>query len=369
MRKIDVASVVCLGILMAACSSAPQGNSTPTVEAIVATNTYAPTITLTASVTLVQQPVQQVAVNSPTPTSTPAPPTETPLPSPTPGPYEYTVKANDTLGYIIAQFGYTDLSTGPGSIIDQVVRMNDSIQSADVLPGPGTVILIPRQTATPTPENVETATAVQATAVANLPNIPTSSTISQYIVQPGDTIVGIAELYNTTLGILAALNPDLPGWFTCNLEIPSGGPNCNVILRVGQAINVPAPTPTPTLSPTPSGNETATPTATFVAPVVIFPPEGASAGAGVFSLQWVGVGVLDADEAYLIQLTDLTANKIVLQAVTRDTSYPLPDSLIPTDGQPHNFSWTVYVAKPNADKVYGRVGGDPPEHTFTWASK
>jgi LysM repeat protein len=371
MRKLYAVGVVCLGFLMAACSSAPQSNATPTVEAIVAKNTAAPTITVTASLTLVQQPVEQVAVSSPTPTPTPAPPTETPLPSPTPGPYEYTIQANDTLGFIVTHFGYKDLSTGPGSIIDQVVRMNDSIQSADVLPGPGTVILIPRQTATPTPENVETATAVQATSVANSPNIPTISNVGQYIVQPGDTIVGIAELYSTTLGVLFALNPDpaLPGAYSCNPEIPSGGENCNVRLTVGQAINVPAPTPTPTLSPTPSGNETATPTATFVAPMVIFPPEGASAGAGVFNLQWVGVGVLDADEAYLIQVTDLTANKIVLQAVTRDTSYPLPDSLIPTDGQPHNFSWIVYVAKPNADKVYGRVGGAPPEHTFTWASK
>lgn len=112
-----------------------------------------------------------------------------------------------------------------------------------------------------------------------------------YIVQPGDTIVGIAELYSTTIAILVQLNPDLPGRTTCDFEIPSGGPNCNITLNVGQEIIVPAPTPTPTLSPTPSGNETATPTATFVAPVVIFPPEGAAAGAGVFSLQWVGVGV------------------------------------------------------------------------------
>jgi len=354
---------------MASCSSAPQGNVTPTVEAIVSTSTAIPTITLTASLTLVQEPVQQVAVSSPTPTATAAPPTETYTPSPTPGPYEYTVQANDTLGYIIGTFGYRDLSTGPGSIIDQVVRMNDSIQSADILPGPGTVILIPRQTSTPTPENAETSVAVEATNVASSPNIPEFSSKDQYIVQPDDTIVGIAENYGTTLGVLFALNPDLPGIFSCNPEIPSGGPDCNVTLKIGQAIIVPAPTPTPTLSPTPSGDETATPTATFVAPTVIFPPEGAEAGAGVFSLQWVGVGVLEPDEVYLIQLTDLTANKIVLQAITRDTSYALSDSLIPTDGQTHSFSWMVWVAKPNADKVYGRVGGAPPEHTFTWASK
>ncbi len=368
MRNLCLMGLICGGLLMVGCSSAPQAGVTPTVEAIVATSTELPTLTLTASPTQIQEPVQQIAVSTSTPTATAAPPSETYTPSPTPGPYEYTIQANDTLGFIIAQFGYKDLSTAPGHIIDQVVRLNDTIQSADVLPGPGTVILIPRQTATPLPENTETAVAIEATA-ANVPNIPTASSVSDYIVQSGDTIVGIAQNYNTTLGILFALNPDLPGIFSCNPEIPSGGPDCNVTLKLGEAIKVPAPTPTPTLSPTPSGSETATPTATFVAPVVIFPPEGASAGAGVFSLQWVGVGVLNPDEAYLIELTDVTANKIVLQAVTRNTSYPLPDSLIPTDGQTHSFSWMVYVAKPNADRVYGRVGGAPPTHTFSWASK
>lgn len=367
MRNLRLKGLICVGLLMVGCSSAPQGGVTPTVEAIVATSTPVPTITLTPSPTLVQEPVQQVDVGTSTPTETAAPPTETPIPSPTPGPYEYTIKTNDTLGYIIAQFGYDDLSTAPGHIIDQVVRLNDTIQSADILPGPGTVILIPRQTATPLPENTETAVAIEATA-AIAPNIPTASSIIQYVVQEGDTVVSIAQTYNITLAQIAVLNQDLE-ISSCNFEIPSGGEGCNIPIKVGQTLNLPAPTPTPTLSPTPSGNETATPTATFIAPVVIFPPDGAAAGAGVFSLQWVGVGVLEPDEAYLIEVTDVTANNIVLRAVTRNTSYPLPDSLIPTDGQTHSFSWVVYVAKPNADKVYSRVGGAASEHLFTWASK
>jgi hypothetical protein len=367
MRNLRLTGLVCIGLLMVGCSSAPQGGVTPTVEAIVATSTEVPTITLTASPSLVQEPIQQIEVGTSTPTATAAPPTDTPIPSPTPGPYEYTIKEQDTLGYIIGQFGYDDLSTAPGHIIDQIVRLNDTIQSADILPGPGTVILVPRQTATPLPENTETAVAIEATA-ANAPNIPTASSFTQYVVKEGDTIVGIAQDNNLTIAQIAVLNQGLE-ISSCNFEIPSGGENCNIQIKVGESLMLPAPTPTPTLSPTPSGNETATPTATFVAPMVIFPPEGALAGAGVFSLQWVGVGVLGPDEAYLIEVTDVTANNIVLRAVTRDTSYTLPDSLIPTDGQTHSLSWTVYVAKPNADKVYGRVGGNPPIHTFSWASK
>ncbi len=368
MRNLRPVGLICVCVLMVGCSSAPQGGVTPTVEAIIATSTEIPTITLTASPSLVQEPVQQVAVGSSTPTETAAPPTETLTPSPTPGPYEYTIQANDTLGFIIQQFGYTDFSRDPGHIMDQVVRLNDTVQSMDVMPGQGTVILIPRQTATSLPENTETAEAIEATA-ASAPNIPTASSVMQYIVQPGDTIVGIAQNFNITIAQIVVLNPQLEGVESCNFEIPSGGEGCNIQINVGDSLNLPAPTPTPTLSPTPSGNETATPTATFVAPVVIFPPDGAAAGAGVFSLQWVGVGVLESDEAYLIEITDVTANAIVLRAVTRNTSYPLPDSLIPTDGQTHSMSWMVWVAKPNADKVYGRVGGAPPEHLFTWASK
>lgn len=368
MRYLRALSIIGAGIAMAACSSAPQGGVTPTVEAIVSTSTPVATLTLPPSLTPIQQTVEQVAVNTLTSTPTAEPPTETPFPSPTPGPYEYTIQPNDTLGFIVAQFGYTDLSIGPGSIIDAVVRLNDSIQSADILPGPGTVILIPRQTATPTPENVETEVAVEATSAANVSNIPEFESIDEYVVQPDDTLVAIAQIYNTTLGVLFALNPELDP-FSCNPEIPSGGPNCNVPITVGQIIKIPAPTPTPTLSPTPSGNETATPTATFAAPVVIFPPENASAGAGVFSLQWVSVGLLQPDEVYLVQVTDVTLNKIVLQAATRNTSFELPESLIPTDGQPHTFSWMVWVAKPNADRVYGRVGGAAVEHTFTWQSR
>ncbi len=368
MRYLRVLSIVGMGIAMAACSSAPQGGVTPTVEAIISTSTPAETLTLVPSQTLIVPTVEQVAVNSLTPTATAEPPTLTPLPSPTSGPYEYTIQAGDTLGYIVATFGYTDLNIGPGSIIDAVVRLNDTIQSADILPGPGTVILIPRQTATPTPENIETAVAVEATSAANVPNIPQIENLNEYVVQEGDTIVEIAQIYNTTLGVLFALNPELD-IFSCNPEIPSGGPNCNVSINVGEIIQVPAPTPTPTLSPTPSGNETATPTSTFAAPVVIFPPENALVGAGVFSLQWVGVGVLLADEVYLIEVKDITLNTIALQAATRNTSFALPESLIPTDGQPHTFSWSVWVAKPNADRVYGRVGGVAVEHTFTWQSR
>lgn len=335
------------------------GGATPTVQAIIASNTPEPTLTLPASATLPAQP--QIA--SATPSPSPLPPSETPTPSDTPGPYEHIMAQNETLGYIVQLYGYTDLSVGTGSIIDQVVALNENIPNADILPGAGSLILIPRQTVTPTPANVETAVGGEGPVVT----LPANSSVIQYIVQDGDNLLKIIEDYKITLEIISQMNPDL-NIFGCDLSNPSGGPNCIVPLSVGQAINVPAPTPTPTLSPTPSGSETPTVTPTFAPPIAVFPPEGAIAPPGVFRLQWVSAGILGDNEVYLVQITDQT-NAASFAGVTKETSLQIPDSLIPTDGQAHTVNWTVAVARPNQSGVYSIISGPPPTHSFTWQSR
>lgn len=364
MRMISILS--CAILTLSACGSPTQQIiiSTPTIEF-----SPAATRTLIMPTPTIEPTKVAIIVESPIPSATPAPPTLTLTASNTPGPYEYTVQQGDTLGYIIQQFNYSDLSTAPGSIISQIVQLN-GLFSADILPAPGTVILIPRQTATPTPQNEATALTVDATNTASAPNtlLSNDTLLTQYIVQEGDTLVSIGQDYETTLRMLALLNPDLD-IFSCNLEIPSGGPNCNVPLQVGQAINVPAPTPTPTLSPTPSGNETSTPRPTFAAPMLISPPNGATAPAGVFSLQWGSVGVLEKDEFYLVQVIDSLSGANVFQQVTKDSSIQLPDSLIPTDGQPHVYLWGVWIAKANTNGIYEGIGSAPEQRTFTWQSR
>ena len=371
-KLLSLISTGAMLFALAACnfSTAPQGGATPTIQAVPVTNTPEGqvTLTVTSAPTLTLDLPQ---VESPTPTETPAPPTVTPTATDTPGPYEHTIASGETLGYIIQQYGYTDLSTAPGSIIAEVVAMNDNIPSADILPGAGSVILIPRQTATPTPGSTEAAVVMQATNAAEVPNVQFSANTSfiEYTVQEGDTIISIAGEYNLTLEQIAVLNPEL-NVFGCNFEIPSGGPNCNIPLQVGQILKLPAPTPTPTLSPTPSGNETPTPTPTYAAPILVYPPQGAVAQPGVFTLQWVGVGVLQANEVYLVEVVDTTAaNAPTYRQITRNTSLPLPDSLIPSDGQIHTFNWTVRVAAPNDQGVYRTIGGTAEVRTFQWQSR
>src|SRR5215813_8608723 len=102
-------------LVLAGCNFnlSPQGEATPTIQPIVASDTPPPTVTLT----LIPTSQVQLQVESPTPTITSAPPTETPTASDTPGPYQYVIKQGDTLITIVQQFHYTELSIGKGGII------------------------------------------------------------------------------------------------------------------------------------------------------------------------------------------------------------------------------------------------------------
>jgi len=361
MRVLRWPGLAALTLMMTACNFA-QGNVSPTVGFIELSPL--PSATVTPSLTAMQAEVQVI----PTATETAAPPTLPPVPTATLGPYEYTIQAGDTLGYIVQLFGYRDFG-----VFDEVVRINDNISNVDALPGEGAGILIPRQSATPTPADFTPAPDLsEALGVGLAPTsqdtgLNVDAPIIEHSVTEGQTIVDIAVLYNTTLEVLAVLNPDI-SFDGCNFEIQSGGPNCAPILQVGQIVRVPAPTPTPTLSPTPSGSETPTPTPTYAPPIVISPPRDAIVPAGVFRLEWVSVGVLQPQEVYLVQVTD-TVTGTVFNDITRATTLLLPESLVPNDGSPHRMQWTVTVAKPNADGVYEILGGTPEVRAFTWQSR
>jgi hypothetical protein len=260
-------------------------------------------------------------------------------------------------------YGYTDFG-----VIPEVMRLNN-MASPDALIA-GNTILIPRQTATPVPAGLELTQSADATlgfASTAGARLPMNTNIACYNVQEGDTIVGIALDYNTTLEIISQLNPNL-GWYGCNFSNYSGGPDCKPSIKPGDCIKVPAPTATPTLSPTPSGSETATLTPTYPAPMVVFPPEGGIAPASPIRLQWVSVGVLGEHEFYLVQLTD-TTNGAQFNQVTQNTFMDLPASLIPLDGKTHNITWSVNVAVPNEQGVYRVVSGGAPQRTFQWQSR
>ncbi len=259
-----IAVLVGLTASLTACNFNPEV-ATPTAEGIdVPVNpqpevTLSPTaLTPTVTLTPTFPPTVEVALlESPLPSGTPPPASSTPSPTATLGPYEHVIQAGDTLFAIIQQDGYFDFQ-----VVPDIERLNPSIPDLNNLPV-GRTLLIPRQTPTPTPVGMEMTAVIQATlGITPVKAVPDNAPIECYTVVEGDDLVSIAENFNTTLEVLKGLNPDLYFPPTCDFNIRSGGPECNVLINIGQCIRVPYPTPTATLSPTPSGSETATPTPT-----------------------------------------------------------------------------------------------------------
>lgn len=355
----SIAVSVVLVWMLTACNFTPQ-QPTPTIE-LPGTSTATPTsdgptATLTASRTS-PPTVGPIRLASATPSATPPPSTPTATATPTPGPYTYVVQSGDTLFGVIERFGYTD-----GRVIPDILALNPNIPNADNLPV-GQEILIPRRTPTLTPPGYEATVAMMGTLGVQVQQpISPNTEISCHRVEEGQTILEIAELYNTQLEVLSNLNPEII-FRGCDFNNRSGGPDCVVRINIGQCVNVPLPTATPTLSPTPSGSETPTPTPTYNAPITVYPPNG-SIVAGPITLEWVSVGVLDDDEYYYVELTDRTANLQYTQ-VTRNTSLRLPSELIPPDGAQHDVEWRVVVVRGGGDS-YSVVGGVMPSRSFRW---
>ena len=354
-----VRSCSCALLLLAGCNFA-RLESTALPAPIM--STQLPDATSPPAATLTSSPAIELAVA----TVTPLPTRPTAAPSPTRAPWQHVIRDGETLGYIIQQYGYRSFD-----VIEEIVRLNENIASANLLPGEGSVILIPRPSATPVPADFTPLPVPPALVEGIAPTSPATglnytTAIDDHVVVAGQSVVDIVVQHNTTLEIVSILNPEIT-FAGCDFGVASGGPNCNPFLSVGQTVRVPAPTPTPTLSPTFSGAETATPTPTWMPPRVISPPQNAILPATTFRLQWLSVGVLAPDEVYLVQLSD--ESSVVHNAVTRETSLMLPEALVPTDGISREMSWTVSVARANAEGVYQIIGGYPQPRRFLWNSR
>ena len=165
--------------------------------------------------------------------------------------------------------------------------------------------------------------------------------------------------------VLSQLNQDI-NWQGCDFTLYSGG--CSPLISIGQCIRVPLPTAVPTASPTASGNETATPTPTYEPARMVYPPNNAIAPAGVFDLRWASVGILQADEVYLVEVEDTTSSTRWSDA-TRQTSVRVPASIIPSDGTTHDMRWRVTIARQIDASRVEPIGGTGSWRLFTWRSR
>jgi len=202
-----------------------SGPSKP-LSAIFATDTPTPTLTYTPT-------------NTSTPTETPtitATFTETPTSTPS-TPFEYTIQEGDFLATIAERFNLGDDGIALILLLNQYDEENGvGIDPSTQIVYPGQVILIPNPgmelpTATPIP-----------------PDLPSGTTLD-YTIQAGDTLAGIASLFNSTVESIIDEN---------ELEDPNA-------IFVGQqlTIRVNLVTPTATRPPTSTPltpEATATPT-------------------------------------------------------------------------------------------------------------
>ena len=205
------------------------GPSKP-ISALFATDTPTPTMTFT-----------------PTNTSTP---TETPTITPTytitatvtsSTPFNYIVQEGEYLAIIVEKFNLGDNGIALIYLLNPYnAESGTGINPATGIVNPGQVILLPNPgmelpTATPIP-----------------PGLPRGTKL-QYIVQTGDTLAGIAALFNSTTEEIIKEN---------NIADPNA-------IQVGQLLVVPAnlvtatPTRPPTSTPIPPGPGTTLPTLTF----------------------------------------------------------------------------------------------------------
>jgi LysM repeat protein len=302
-------------------------------------------------------PATAVAVTTATPgaTGTPEPTptraataTYTASPAPTPTPLRYTVQSGDTLLELAERF---DVSV-------EAIRAANGLEDDTLIAGQE--LVIPQPTRTP---------AAPADATADPAASPGTFI---HVVQPGETLSGIAEKYGVSMERIQELN---------NISDPDS-------LAPGDRLQIPLGTATPTRSPTPGPTATATQRPAYEAPALLAPPDGAAyvlspqgerqyPADDAIVLQWTSVGLLGmsppdpANEWYRLRVTNETTGAEPLIFYTRATAWRLSPELRPPSGGTFRFSWDVQVVREIGQLPDGTLqttaNGRPSRvRAFTW---
>jgi LysM repeat protein len=318
-------------------------------------------------------PVPDVLMNIfPTPTITP---TFTPLPTPTPTatasqtpeptattppPIEYVIKEGDSCLLLAIIYEVT---------VESIIMLNSLGPECTI--AIGHTLLIPHPTPTIGPRITAPPPGTEAG--------PTPAPYPTYVVEAGDTCLGIAFAFEVTMD---------------DIMIANGIPDCS-ILAEGRVLLIPiSPTPAPTATPTRAASATpslapaaaaqptsvaasaagpAEPAPTWPPPTLLAPALGQTfAAAAAITLEWSAVGQLRPDEYYEVEVEDLTCNcDRRYRTATRQTSLTLPPNLRPAEAGPHIFAWTVTPVRQAGNTAGGEaryepVGAASLVGTFTW---
>ena len=277
--------------------------------------------TATASPTITASPtVTQTATLAPTWTELP--------------PMEYIVQSGDVCSGIAAAFG----------VSVQSIILENSL-SSDCELSENQTLMIPQPTPTASPQPSATLSDEEKTEEA--------CEKIYYEVASSDTLSAIADLYDVSMTTIKEYN----------------SLSSDTVFE-GQTLIIPLCLREPTAGPT------ATPTTPppYPAPNLLLPADGASFtdGTSTITLQWAAVGELEANEAYAVTIIDLTSDTNLTETFyVTDTSYIVPSSFAPDDGQPHVFRWYVFVARQlgsDEEEVsnWEYAGNVSEERVFSW---
>ncbi len=237
------------------------------------------------------------------PTVTPAPSataTSTPVASATP--IIHTVKSGETIIYIASYYG-----TSP----DSILKANGLDETGARMLHVGQELVIP------------------STGPVGGPQPQGNEKPPQAIheVASGETLSSIADQYDTSVESILAAN---------KLSSPD-------LIYKGQELIVPLMPPTATPTPTPTPTLTPTPGPPFPAPALLSPADNAvfSGPDAVIVLDWTSVGILNDDQAYLVEV-ETPSDKTPLTYTTQGTSWRLSGDLWPS-GRQHTLKWRVTV--------------------------
>lgn len=284
---------------------------------------------------------QPTAVGSPTVSATatlsptPETPTVTPTAQATPTPLSYNVQLGDTCGGIAFAFNIQ---------AQDIILANSLNANCDL--SVGQLLSVPQPTFTPTPIASPTLGDAEATRAACETN--------EHVVQAGESMSLIAVTFGVPMDAILE-------WNGLTTDVAFEGQHLTIPLC--QRTFVAGATVTPTIAPP------------YPAAELLLPADGApfDSSSDTVTLQWSSVGTLRPNEYYQVTVVDITGgqNRRIIDEV-KDTSFIVPTSFRPTDGQPHVFRWIVVtVAQIGVDAeglpVFLTGGPSSETRVFTWS--
>lgn len=312
-----------------------------------------------------------------------------------------------------------------GSVILGLNLAEEPVEPAELPTFTPTLTSTPTQTPTPT---------LTPSPTQTLPPTETPTPIppQEYVVQAGDTLLGIALDNEMTIDELTAYNnldselivegqvllipppTPTPGPTpTPNPDDPTPTPSAFILhtvqpgdtlstiaerygvamdvvrrandipedsetIQVNQVLTIPRNTPTPLPETREPSEPTPTPSSLtrYSAPQMLYPPDGTvflGLDASVV-VQWASVGILEEREYYYVELIAPTAEGTITEkAYVRATVWRVPEALFPDDDATANqFSWRVGVVRQVTEEpepTYKIISPMQGRRTFIWMAE